>query len=317
MNGWYIACPRCGEINRGDGWGYIPEVTPLTYIKVSEDGDVQEYEDSNVWDEGIVLTHACKDGDTFQVNGYTAEDFLMLIENNAIVDVGTYWEDNPEDLEKVAKKNGLKVEVKPMEEELVKIGEIRIIGQEDEEVHKRTYFPARTLDDYKKHAKEVLEEFFKGANKKDVEDFIEKQVFPAIEKAWVGEEYIEPMWENTYYIKFELHEIPSNVVEKATWDAIRNLWNKIAMIKVPKNKIEDVGDALDDEAGHISVASGEDYALRVYADVNEEGGVVLRGENGDTVYIDDLCEHDYIYDPFWLLYWLEVVKDTVEELKKA
>ena len=311
MNGWYIACPKCGEINRGDGWGYVPEVTPITLIEVSEDGDVQEYQDDNVWDDGVVLTHACEDGDNFVVNGYTAEDFLIRIEDNAIVDVGIYWEDNHEDLERIAKKNGL--EVRLMEENVIKIGEIKIIGQEDGEVYKRVYFPARTLDEYKKKAKEVVAEFFKGANKEDVENFIEKHVYPAIEQAWVGEEYIAPMWEDDYYIKFELHEIPSEVVEQATWDAIRSVWNKITAVNVPDDKREKVSDALLHYAGYIAPSDGSEYALRVYPDVDDEGQIILTDENGDSIDLYSL-QDDLIYDPFGLLRWLKDVYETTTKV---
>jgi len=96
----------------------------------------------------------------------------------------------------------------------IKVGEIQIRGFEDEEVYAREYFPARTLKEFKEHARRVVEKFFKDADAEDVRDFVEKEVFPAIEVAWAGEHYIAPQ-RGEYYVTFALHEIPSEVVEEA------------------------------------------------------------------------------------------------------
>jgi len=103
-NGWYLACPRCGKLDKGEGWTKTAlEVNQYT-ITV-EDGFVSAEFEKNKGVEHTLFEHDCG----FETEVWHADDLLVKVENGKIVSWGLYFESSPQDLKKIAEKNGLEV----------------------------------------------------------------------------------------------------------------------------------------------------------------------------------------------------------------
>ena len=200
-------------------------------------------------------------------------------------------------------------------ENYIKMGFVRIEG-EDGAIYTR-YFSFRGLDNYKEKVIGCVKEFVEYDDldeneKKTVDEFIEQELTPNIEHAWKGGYVVYPvLWD--YQVIFGIHNIDADEVEEAVWQEIFRVWDRFRDIKVPENKREDVEEALADY-GYIAVSDGTYYAVRIYLSVDEDGWIVLQDGEGEQFYIEDIYEHDYIYDPFGLLRWL---KEGLEEVKNV
>ncbi len=101
-DGWYIACPECGHLDKGKSW----KVKDETNLEVDDDGFVDSPQQIIPVVEYI---HSC--GFEFDSDEHGPDEFLIKVENGEIVEIGDYYKYNSiEDLILVAKKNNLKID---------------------------------------------------------------------------------------------------------------------------------------------------------------------------------------------------------------
>ena len=109
-DGWYIACPRCGEISEGDNWMLFVHLWTTERILVRENGSMERVEFGDAYPNLRYLKHECGDGKEFRSTEYTEpEDFLINISGGKIVNFGRFYRDNPEKLAEICEKNGFVV----------------------------------------------------------------------------------------------------------------------------------------------------------------------------------------------------------------
>ena len=106
-DGWYIACPACLELSKGEGWIASYKERHNYSIEIRDTDKMPEvgYYEQEVVDTVLdYLKHRC---------GYITEkwipiDLMVKIEDNKIVDMGDYWYEAPlTELTKLMQKNGL------------------------------------------------------------------------------------------------------------------------------------------------------------------------------------------------------------------
>lgn len=123
-DGWYLLCPHCGTLSK-EGWRVMMKtVAPYKAVvndSASNEDDIITFQQVGEGTHDIMsVRHEC--GFTSFV--YGVGEFLVKIQNNKIVDIGTFWEevwkDEPEVLKDLAKNLGLEIAVPrpPSEDEI-------------------------------------------------------------------------------------------------------------------------------------------------------------------------------------------------------
>lgn len=104
-----LVCPRCGEVtDTGEGWE--ESFTEATVWSVAIDQkelwvDIKDLKDV------IVRTHEKtfhKCG--FETEKFRAEEFGLVLQENKIVEICPFWEENMDKLREIAKKKGWVIE---------------------------------------------------------------------------------------------------------------------------------------------------------------------------------------------------------------
>lgn len=187
--------------------------------------------------------------------------------------------------------------------EKIQIGEVWVEDMDGHRINTE-YFAFRDKEAFKERVAEFVRRQY---NDEGVEEFIREDVMPTIENAFAGLDYINPSYNGEEFVGFRVHNIPTNVVEEAVWDRIRDIWDRIQAIEVsPEAEYE-----LLQNAGYITASDGGEYAIKIEPAVTDKGFVNIVTENGDEVDVEDFKD-DYTYDPFGLLRWLGDIYKTVK-----
>ena len=106
----YLGCPKCLSLSKGEGW-YIT-ITEATTFKAEVVGDkvetyaVETFSDPEDY-RTVIVFHECPDGEEYSDDRYNIDDYIVEVRDGKIIDWGQYWEDNRDELEDLAKENGL------------------------------------------------------------------------------------------------------------------------------------------------------------------------------------------------------------------
>jgi len=106
-DGWYLACPKCHTLDRGEGWTEYYEVTKYYYPRVTPQDDDEpdiEYDSEEGGGELISIEHSCG----FETE-YETVDLAIKVKNGVITKVGYYWERHKDKLVELAEENGLTI----------------------------------------------------------------------------------------------------------------------------------------------------------------------------------------------------------------
>lgn len=115
-NGIYLACPRCLELSKGDGWEqevkeiYTENIRGIDITKTGEVRLITKKEPGEKFIESI--SHRCG----FYSEVYGIDEFIIRIEDGTITEAGNYFIEFPDELKKVAKKHGLKIALRGVKE---------------------------------------------------------------------------------------------------------------------------------------------------------------------------------------------------------
>jgi len=101
-DGWYVACPKCHAINKGEGWEVFMVEHKVATVHI--DNSEIEYVDKDSGDVELTsIMHSCG----FYSEVYDVDEFMIRIENGQIVEVSDYWEEFKDELLELADANGL------------------------------------------------------------------------------------------------------------------------------------------------------------------------------------------------------------------
>lgn len=104
-DGWYVACPRCHSINKGEGWEALMVEHKTVTVRI-DDSEI-EYVDKDSGDVELTsIMHSCG----FYSEVYDIDEFMVRIENDQIVEVTNYWDEFKDELLKLADVNDLTVD---------------------------------------------------------------------------------------------------------------------------------------------------------------------------------------------------------------
>ena len=112
-DGWYLACPVCCELSKGERWGGKYETDVRCGFTVIEDegaaapinekiGFVEDY---------FEVYHKNKKGKRCFLCLNDPSIYLIRVEQGKIIDAGEYYRNNIDKLRKVAEANNLQVSI--------------------------------------------------------------------------------------------------------------------------------------------------------------------------------------------------------------